>query len=63
MRFETGDLHFAAYVKAKGGSFEGMNGRRFIFTSDRSPEEWKVEHTNSCCRKVDKELFELKRFL
>jgi hypothetical protein len=66
MRFEIetrNNLHFAAFIKAHGGTFiEGGNGK-FVFESEKSLGEWKVDHTNSCCRRVDRELLELKRFL
>lgn len=57
------NLHFAAFIKAHGGTFKGTEDGEFIFESEKSLAEWKVIHTNSCCRKVDKELLELKRFL
>ena len=62
MRIETENLHFAAYIKAHGGTFIGKESGMYAFESDKSFGDWQVAHTNSCCLRTDRELFELKRF-
>jgi hypothetical protein len=61
--FDTRDLHFAAYLKANGATFVRFEDRKFFFRSDRPVSEWRVEHANSCCRRIDLELIELRKFL
>lgn len=61
--FETADLHFAAYVKTNGAVLLSFEGKRFKFRSDKPVSEWRMEHTNSCCRRVDQELIQLRKFL
>lgn len=62
-RFDVRQLHLAAYIKANGATFHGCVDRVFTFTSDKSLDAWRVEHANSCCRRVDIELIELRKFL
>ena len=61
--FDTRDLHFAAYLKANGAEFISFEGKAFRFRSDKAVSTWRVEHANSCCRRVDLELIELRKFL
>lgn len=61
--FDTRDLHFAAYLKANGAEFIAYADKAFRFRSDRPVGQWRVEHANSCCRRVDLELIELRKFL
>ncbi len=63
VRIETRDLHLAAYMKANGASFVGYENRAFCFLSEKSAMDWKVEHANSCCRRVDKELIDLRKLM
>jgi len=60
------ELHLAAFVKASGATlldFDKTTGS-FIFESDTTTEkQFRINHTNSCCRKTDVELFQLKKFL
>lgn len=60
---KRGNLHLAAYIMAHGGEFMGIEEGVFLFESDAPLEEWEVRHVSSCCRKTDKALLELKRFL
>lgn len=61
--FSTRDLHFAAFLKANGAQFVGFDERRFCFRSAEPVDRWRIRHANSCCRRVDLELIELRRFL
>lgn len=62
-KIEVHQLHLAAYMKTNGATFIGCANRMFSFTSERSLDEWRVEHANSCCRRVDMQLIELRRYL
>lgn len=62
-KIETRELHLAAYMKASGASFQGHEGGNFVFLSEKSLSEWRVAHSNSCCRRVDLELISLRKFL
>lgn len=57
------ELHLAAYMKYNGASFLGFRSGRFLFSTDRTEAEWRVRHSNSCCRGVDNELITLRKFL
>ena len=61
--FSVTQLHLAAYVKANGATFKGCIDRAFHFESDKPLDQWRVDHSNSCCRRVDCELIELRKFL
>jgi hypothetical protein len=62
-KFTVFPLHLAAYIKANGATLECLDGRGFVFTSDKPLEEWRIAHSNSCCRRVDIELIGLRKFL
>jgi hypothetical protein len=57
------DLHLAAYMKYNGVEFTDFNTECFVFTSEKSENEWRVLHSKSCCRGVDVELINLRKFL
>lgn len=57
------ELHLAAFMKYNGAVFLGFKSGKFLFTSDRNESEWRVRHSNSCCRGVDNELITLRQFL
>lgn len=61
--FQVRQLHLAAYIKAHGGQFVSCVDRAFTFRSELPLSHWSVEHANSCCRRVDLQLIELRRFL
>lgn len=63
MELSIKDLHLAAYMKMNGAEFIRFDNRRFIFKSTVSECDWRVQHSNSCCRRVDLELIELRKFL
>lgn len=60
MRLSTKNLSFAAFMKANGAIFAGLDGDRFVFDTEIPAGEWKLKHVNSCCRKVDIELIALR---
>jgi hypothetical protein len=57
------ELHLAAFMKYNGATFTGFRSGRFLFLSDKTEAEWRVRHSNSCCRGVDNELITLRKFL
>lgn len=61
--FRVRDLHLAAFIKGGGAEFAGFEDRHFLFRSPTSLVDWRVAHVNSCCRRIDLELVELRKFL
>ena len=60
MRLSTKNLSLAAFMKANGAIFTGLDNDRFVFETEIQVSEWKIRHMNSCCRKVDIELIALR---
>jgi hypothetical protein len=60
MKLSTKNLGLAAFMKANGAVFNGLEGDRFVFDTEIQASEWKLRHVNSCCRKVDIELIALR---
>lgn len=63
MRVEIKDLHLAAYMKANGAELVECSRGKFVFETTLAENEWRVTHSNSCCRRVDMELINLRQFL
>lgn len=59
-RIQVSDLHFAAYLKANNVSFLGVESGAFVFDSDVPEGTLRTRHSNSCCRRVDQELIDLR---
>ena len=57
------ELHLAAFIKASGIKFMDYHNDQFVFDSDISEIELRVQHSNSLALQVDRELFTLKTFL
>lgn len=57
------DLHLAAYMKSNGAKFLGHESKHFVFEDTKTLGEWRVEHSNSCCRRVDLELISLRKLM
>lgn len=57
------ELNLAAYMKYNGANFLGFRSGNFVFSSEKAEAEWRVRHSNSCCRGVDNELITLRKFL
>lgn len=57
------ELHLAAYMKAKGAVLIKVEKSGFWFTTDKSESVWRLEHSNSCCCRVDMELINLRKFI
>ena len=57
------EMHLAAYMKANGANLIGLTDRVFLFQSTETEMEWRLQHGNSCCKRVDDELLTLKRML
>lgn len=47
----------------KGHKSTGKYSGLFIFDSDRSEQDWKLEYMNSCCCKHDAEVMNLRKFI
>jgi len=60
---EIRELHLAAFMKVNGAEFVSYEKRKFVFKTDKPESEWRVQHSNSCCRRVDVELIELRKFI
>lgn len=60
---EIRELHLAAFMKVNGAEFVRYENRKFVFKTDKPESEWRVQHSNSCCRRVDLELIELRKFI
>jgi len=60
---EIRELHLAAFMKVEGAEFMRFENRKFVFKTDKPESEWRVQHSNSCCRRVDLELIELRKFI
>ena len=57
------ELHLAAFIKANGAQLQKFENKKFTFLSEKTEAEWRVLHSNSCCRRVDTELINLRQFL
>jgi len=56
------ELHLAAYAKANGATLLDYKSGMFVFESQMSEVELRLQHSNSEALKVDRELFTLKSF-
>lgn len=63
MRIAVNQLGLAAFIKMKGAMLESVEGKTFIFESDRPVTEWRVEYNNSCCMKHDTMVCEMRHHL
>lgn len=56
------ELHLAAFAKANGAILLEYKSGMFVFESQLSEVELRIQHSNSEALKVDRELFTLKAF-
>lgn len=63
MKIKIRNLHLAAFVKINGAQLLGTDDGQFVFESSKTVAQWRMEHLNSCCRQVDRELLDLRRLL
>lgn len=63
MRISINQLGLAAYIKMSGALLKTVEGKTFIFESDKSVSDWRVEYNNSCCMKHDTLVCELRHHL
>lgn len=56
-------LGLAAFVAMKGETLLRVENRLFIFQSEKSETEWRVEYNNSDCLKHDTLVCELRHHL
>lgn len=61
---KTRDIGLAAFISIREpGSFKTVEGREFVFETDKDLEEWNKEYYGSECRRHDQELMALRRLL
>ena len=63
MTVQVSNLGLAAYMKMHGAVLLDMAGKEFVFESDKSVVEWKIDYSNSCCSRHDSFVCELRTFL
>lgn len=63
MRISVNQLGLAAYIKMSGAHLVQVEGKTFIFESDKSVSDWRVDYNNSCCMKHDTLVCELRHHL
>ena len=56
-------LGLAAYMRMQGAKIIRVEGKTFLFESDRPIGEWRVEYNNSCCMRHDTFVCELRHNL
>ena len=56
-------LGLAAYVKMQGAPLVAVEDRKFIFDSEKTVSDWRVEYNNSCCMRHDTLVCELRHHL
>jgi hypothetical protein len=57
------NIHLAAYIKTFGGKLIDIQNNKFIFESEKSIQDWQLQHSNSESLMVDRELLTLKRIV
>lgn len=63
MRIAVNQLGLAAFIKMCGAKLVEVEAKTFVFDSDKSVSEWRVEYNNSCCMKHDTLVCELRHHL
>lgn len=56
-------LGLAAFIKMNGAELVRVEGKTFLFRSEKTVREWRVSYNNSCCMKHDTMVCELRHFL
>ncbi len=63
MKIAVNQLGLAAYIKMSGAELLEVEGKTFIFESEKSVAAWRIEYNNSCCMKHDTLVCELRHHL
>lgn len=63
MRIAVNQLGLAAYIKMKGATLVGVEGKTFVFESELSVYDWRVAYNNSCCMVHDTLVCELRQHI
>ena len=63
MQIQVTHLGLAAYIKMKGVPLLKVEDKAFIFESEQTVGQWRVEYNNSCCMKHDTMVCELRHHL
>lgn len=64
MEIEVSELGLAAYLRLKKVPFIEYNSQigAFVFTSNKTLDEWRVEYLSTDCYQHDKEVMSLRQF-
>ena len=60
---EVTHLGLAAFIKMHDVTLLRVEGRVFVFESDRSVRDWRISYNNSCCMRHDSVVCELRLHL
>lgn len=63
MRIAVNQLGLAAYIRMGGAELVAVEGKTFIFESDRNVSDWRIAYNNSCCMKHDTLVCEMRHHL
>lgn len=56
-------LGLAAYIAMGGCKLVRVEGREFLFETDLTAAQWRVQYNNSCCMRHDTFVCELRHHL
>jgi hypothetical protein len=60
---KTKQLGLAAFIRMSGAPLVEVKDKAFVFQSDKTEAEWRVEYSNSCCMRHDTLVCELRKHL
>lgn len=63
MKISVSQLGLAAYIQMRGLQLQGVKDKQFIFESDKTISEWRVEYSNSESSRHDALVCELREHL
>lgn len=63
MRIAVNQLGLAAYIRMHKVPLLAVEGKTFVFDSEKTVSEWRVAYNNSCCMAHDTLVCELRHFL
>lgn len=63
MRIAVNQLGLAAFIKMKNAQLVAVEGKSFVFETEISLQEWRIQYNNSCCMRHDTLLCELRHHL
>lgn len=63
MEIRVKQLGLAAYIQMMGCNLLRFDNGDFVFESDKTTPEWRVEYINSCCSRHDAAVCSLRHHL